>query len=308
MEKIVVERSIWIAAPRERVWQAVTDPEQIPQWFLPVTFAPPMKRDDTGTLSLTLGEMDVAFAVLEGINAPQSVTSRSLPDRLLAVTYTLEEEKDGTQVTVKMTGFEALPDDARHDRLQVSGAAWEKALENLKAYVNGKERPYPQASVAPLFGFWREGKEKIAVERTIWINAPRERVWRAITDPAQVEQWFAPGTKFKSSGSDVGARLYVENPETGAEMYVQVLEVVDPPRQLVTRSLPEPGETSSTTRWQLDEENGGTRLTLVYSGYELMPDDTRYQRMEENAFGFGMMLGNIKAFVEGTPLPQPGGF
>jgi uncharacterized protein YndB with AHSA1/START domain len=148
----------------------------------------------------------------------------------------------------------------------------------------------------------------IAIERSVWINAPLERVWTAITDPAQVEQWFSPGTSWKSSGSGVGARLYVENPETGAEMYVQVLEVVDPPHQLVTRALPEPGETSTTTDWRLQEENGGTRLTLIYSGYELMPDDTRQQRMEENAFGFGMMMGNIKAFIEGAPLPQPQGF
>jgi uncharacterized protein YndB with AHSA1/START domain len=308
MEKLAVERSIWISAPRERVWQAVTDPEQIPQWFLPVTFALPMKRDDAGTLLLSMGEMDVAFAVLEGMDPPRQITSRSLPDRLLAATYTLEEEKDGTRVTVKMTGFEALPDDARHDRLHVSGAAWEKSLENLKAYVIGAARPYPQASVAPLFGFWREGKEMIAIERSVWINAPLERVWTAITDPAQVEQWFSPGTSWKSSGSGVGARLYVENPETGAEMYVQVLEVVDPPHQLVTRALPEPGETSTTTDWRLQEENGGTRLTLIYSGYELMPDDTRQQRMEENAFGFGMVMGNIKAFIEGAPLPQPQGF
>jgi hypothetical protein len=59
--------------------------------------------------------------VLEGMDPPRQITSRSLPDRLLAATYTLEEEKDGTRVTVKMTGFEALPDDARHDRLHVSG-------------------------------------------------------------------------------------------------------------------------------------------------------------------------------------------
>ena len=35
MAPISVERSIWIAAPRERVWQAVVEPEQVAQWFLP---------------------------------------------------------------------------------------------------------------------------------------------------------------------------------------------------------------------------------------------------------------------------------
>ena len=40
MEILTVERSIWIGAPRERVWQAVTDPEQLAQWLLP----PPWER------------------------------------------------------------------------------------------------------------------------------------------------------------------------------------------------------------------------------------------------------------------------
>jgi hypothetical protein len=30
--------------------------------------------------------------------------------------------------------------------------------------------------------------------------------------------------------------------------------------------------------------------------------------MEQNAFGFGMMLENLRAFVDGQGLPVPGGF
>ena len=37
---------------------------------------------------------------------------------------------------------------------------------------------------------------KIVIERSIWIASPRERVWQAVTDPAQIAQWFAPGTSF----------------------------------------------------------------------------------------------------------------
>ncbi len=305
---IIIQRTIWINAPRERVWQAVTDPEQLVHWFLPSTMGAMMKRYDNGKLSLSFGPMEMDFAVLEEMDAPRQVTSRSLPDRLLATTYRFEEEQGGTRVTVTMSGFEALPADARHDRLNVSGAAWEQALENLKAYVTGAERPYPQAAVAPLFGYWRESREKVAVERSVWIKASRERVWQAITDPKQVEQWFAPGTTFKASGTGVGSRLYVEDPETGAEMYVQLLEVVEPPHRLVTRSVPEPPDMPHVTDWRLEDENGGTRLTLTYTGYELEPDTVRRKNMEENAFGFGMMMANIKALIEGTALPQPGGF
>lgn len=308
MEHITVERSIWIDAPRERVWQAVTEPEQMAKWFLPALPWAQMRRDANEMLSVIMGEMSTKFAVFENIESPRHITSRSLPDKLIATTYTLDEERSGTRVTVTMSGFEALPADARHDRLAMSSAAWEQTLENLKAHIAATELPFPQAAVGPLFGFWREGKEWIAVERTIWINTPRERVWRAITDPEQVQQWFSPGTQWQGTGLEVGGRMYVLNPETNAEMYTQVIEVVNPPAQLVTRSVPEAGEPASATNWMLEEENGGTRLTLIYSGYELMAKDTRQQRMDENAFGFGMMLQNVKASVEGQSLPFPGGF
>jgi uncharacterized protein YndB with AHSA1/START domain len=151
-------------------------------------------------------------------------------------------------------------------------------------------------------------EQTIAVERDIWIAAPRERVWKAITDPEQVGQWFSPGTNWRSTGLHVGARLSVYDPDTDTEMYTQILEVVDPPHRLVTRSDSHPPEKPFVTAWTLEEENGGTRLLLRFSGYESLPDDTRRGRTEQDGTGFGMMLENIKAQVEGTPLPYPGGF
>ena len=150
--------------------------------------------------------------------------------------------------------------------------------------------------------------EQLTVERSIWIAAPRERVWRAITDPTQIEKWFSPGTPWRLSALEVGGRLFVHNPETGAEMHTQVIELVDPPHQLVTRSEPAPPETPHVTTYTLEEENGGTRLTVTHSGYELEPDDRRWNNMEQNAFGFGMMLENLQAHIEGKSLPYPGGF
>jgi uncharacterized protein YndB with AHSA1/START domain len=255
-----------------------------------------------------MGPMAVEVATLEGADPPRQVTSRGLPDKLLASTYRLEEENDGTRVTVTMTGFESLPEDAAQERLAPSGRAWELALENLKAYIEGQELPHPQGFLAALYGYRREDRETFAIERSIWIAASRERVWRAITDPEQIEKWFSPGTQWRGTGLEVGGRIFVYNPETDTEMYTQVIEVVDPLHQLVTRSVPEPPETPQVTIWTLKDENNGTRLTITHSGYELEAEDTRQSNMEQNAFGFGMMLENVAAVVEGKSLPVPGGF
>jgi uncharacterized protein YndB with AHSA1/START domain len=308
MEKKAVEHTILIAAPRERVWQAVTNPEELAQWFLPPALGAQMKRNDSGKIFVCMGYMEIPVAIFEAVDSPRQVTIRGFPDKLIAATYTLAEEKGGTRVTVTMSGFESLPEEARQERFGPSSAGWEKALANLKAHVDNTELPFPQGYVAALLGYRREAKEKFAVERSIWIAASRERVWRAITDPEQIEKWYSPGTQWRGTGLEVGGKLSIYNPETNSDMYIQVIEVVDPLHQLVTRSIPESSEIPHVTTWTLAEENGGTRLTLTNSGYELEADDIRQQNMEQNAFGFGMSLENLQAYIEGKSLPYPAGF
>lgn len=306
--KAGVERSIWINAPRERVWQAILQPDQLARWFLPPALGAQMKRDDKGMLFVSMGGMDIPAAVIEVVSESRQLISRSLPDRLLTTTYTLEDEKGGTRLTVSMSGFETLPEQAAQERLGPSSAGWEKALNNLKAYIDGAELPFPEGYIAALYGYRRESNKVFAVERSIWIDAPRERVWQAITDPKQLQQWYSPTTPWLLTALEVGGKFYVYNVETETEMYPQVIELIDPPHQLVTRSVANPPETPHGTTWRLDEEKGGTRVIITHSGYELEPDSTRHPNMEQNAFGFGMMLENLKAYNEGKALPYPFGF
>jgi len=71
MEKLTVERTLWIAAPRERVWQAVTAPEQLAQWFLSPFLGAQMKRDDQGKTFVCMGPMEVPVAHFEVMDAPR---------------------------------------------------------------------------------------------------------------------------------------------------------------------------------------------------------------------------------------------
>ena len=139
MEKMIIQRSIWIAAPRERVWQAVTDPAQIAAWFAPGTSF----SQNGNIISLRVGEDEREVALIEVFDPPHQLTTRSLPDRALATTYTLEEENGGTRFTVTETGFEALSEEARQARLDQDDQGWIMVLENLKAAieVRGLLRP-----------------------------------------------------------------------------------------------------------------------------------------------------------------------
>src|SRR5262249_38673062 len=126
--------------PRERVWLAVSDPAQIAQWFAPgIDFS---RKGDI--LSIRIGDQDIEVAVVEVVDPPRQLTTRSLPDRLITTTYTLEEEHGGTRVTVPEAGLESLPEPARKQRLEQDTPTWEIALENLKAFIDGKHLPRPE--------------------------------------------------------------------------------------------------------------------------------------------------------------------
>lgn len=308
-DTIAMEHSLWINVPSERIWEAIFKPDQILQWFVPNLPDAQMQRDTSNKITVHLGPVHIDFMTFEAIDAPFQLTLRSLPDRLITTTYLLNEANGGTTVTVRMAGFEALVANAQQERLSRSRIGWEQALKNLDAFVNGAELPFPQAFVSPLFGYWREAKSTLSTERSIWINAPRERVWQAVTDPAEIQRWMSPTTPWGLSALEVGGRLYVRDEETDAELYVQVIELLDPPNRLVIRTVPEaPDSVVKGTEHTLQEENGGTRLTITVYGYEQESEEARWRNMEQDTFGLGMMIQNTKAYVEGDDLPHPQGF
>ncbi|HMQ34064.1 MAG TPA: SRPBCC domain-containing protein [Chloroflexaceae bacterium] len=308
MQQSRMEREVWIAAPRERVWRAVSEPEQIGRWLLPPVLGAQLRGDGEGRLLVGMGPMEVPLAQLEAIVPLRQLTLRGLPDKQAAATLILSEANGGTRVVVQLSGFERAAEGAQNDRLAPGLAGWEKTLRNLQAAIAEVELPFPEGYVAALFGYRRETAERFAVERSIWIAASPERVWRAVTDPAQIEQWFSPGTSWTLTALEVGGRLFVPDPATGEEQYTQVLTVVEPPRRLAMRTMPEPSGNVEVTTYSLAEEGDGTRLTIVHAGYALLPADARWNAMEQNSAGFGMMLENVRAVVEGLPLPYPRGF
>ena len=66
MGTLTVERSIMVDAPRERVWQAVTDPEQIVKWVLPALPGAQMTRSKVTCFGVLGGTLWVGGIVTVG--------------------------------------------------------------------------------------------------------------------------------------------------------------------------------------------------------------------------------------------------
>ena len=106
------------------------------------------------------------------------------------------------------------------------------------------------------------------VEKTVHFPASRERVWMAITDPAELAMWFGDEAELDLRvGGD--AAMTWEN----HGRYEMRVEEVDAPRRLVWSWVGEGGvafDDAQTTRveWELTtREDGGTTLYLRESGF-----------------------------------------
>jgi uncharacterized protein YndB with AHSA1/START domain len=137
--------------------------------------------------------------------------------------------------------------------------------------------------------------EKLVVESSTWINAPRERVWRAITDADQIQQWW--DDYWDIPVLQVGATIKFGSVD---DPMLATIAVVDPPHEFAVQWPPQPQYHSieMRTTFRLEEENAGTRVTVSETGFEGLPDDIRQKRMESTAEGYTTVLANLKALLE----------
>jgi uncharacterized protein YndB with AHSA1/START domain/DNA-binding transcriptional ArsR family regulator len=131
---------------------------------------------------------------------------------------------------------------------------------------------------------------------SIYINADPERVWRAITDGDETEQYYY-GTRVKSDWT-VGSRVSYDNSDGTVAADGEVL-IFEPTTRLemtfLARWDPEvEAEGPIRHLWELEPENGATKLTVTSRGMK---------KGSKNAEGFGngiiFIVSGLKTFVEG---------
>jgi uncharacterized protein YndB with AHSA1/START domain len=131
-----IEREILISAPIERVWEIVTTPEHMGQWFgdagaerVGDVINMSWKEHGTAELRIVRDEAPTVFAYRWDANVP------GIGDTL--VEFTLSPEDSGTRVRVVESGFAALatsPDEQSRLREDNVGG-WKHELGDLERYA-----------------------------------------------------------------------------------------------------------------------------------------------------------------------------
>lgn len=103
------------------------------------------------------------------------------------------------------------------------------------------------------------------IEKKVVINSPVAEVWKALTDPAKIEQWMLMPNNFKPElNRDFSFKAEMDGNKF--DIKCKVLEIDESKKLVYSWSAPI-FEGITTVRIQLKSENGGTELTLVHSGF-----------------------------------------
>jgi uncharacterized protein YndB with AHSA1/START domain len=137
----------------------------------------------------------------------------------------------------------------------------------------------------------------IAVSRTLTIAASIERVWQAITTPAEIADWLGMEAVIIDDLAVGGRMRFVV--EDGGD--VAIFTTVEPPTHLAYHWTPEAGIPILTlVTFRLEATEGGTHITVTEAGFEALPSDLGTTVSTRNGKGWGMALDGIAKLVQGT--------
>jgi uncharacterized protein YndB with AHSA1/START domain len=157
------------------------------------------------------------------------------------------------------------------------------------------------------------------IEKSIVLRAPRERVWKAVSEAKAFGSWF--GVEFDGPFRE-GARLTgrivpttvdpeiakMQEPHRGMPFEFTIGRI-EPPRRIEFRWHPfaiEPGvdysgEEMTLIVFELAQVEGGTRLTITESGFDRIPVERRARAFAANEGGWQHQLGLVAKYLALPP-------
>jgi uncharacterized protein YndB with AHSA1/START domain len=156
------------------------------------------------------------------------------------------------------------------------------------------------------------------IVKQIVLRAPRNRVWRALSDSAEFGTWFG----LKLNGPFVAGRSVrgeisptkideevgrAQKSHEGTSFEI-VIEQMEPERLFSFRWHPfavDPAvdysaEPMTLVSFELEDAGDGTRLTVTESGFDQIPIERRSKAFTANEGGWTMMVKVIAKYVDGA--------
>lgn len=144
-----------------------------------------------------------------------------------------------------------------------------------------------------------------SIEKTIELNSPIERVWRALTDHNEFGAWF----RVKLDGPFLPGEVTTGRITFAGYEHVKweaTVKQMEAPRLFsftwhpyaVDPDVDYSKEAPTLVEFRLEPTATGTRLTITESGFDALPDHRRPDALRMNEGGWSVQIKNIQAHVQ----------
>jgi uncharacterized protein YndB with AHSA1/START domain len=157
------------------------------------------------------------------------------------------------------------------------------------------------------------------IEKHIVLRAPRDRVWRALTDSSEFGSWFGmrldgpfvPGAHVRGTivPTTVDAGVAAAQKEYEGYPVEIIIEKVEPTRLFsfrwhpfaIERDVDYASEPTTLVEFVLEDASGGVMLTVAESGFERIPLARRAKAFTANEQGWTMVITLIEKYLAHAP-------
>ena len=277
----LVDIQLTIAAPVETVFRALTDADELRQWFTEhAEVSLPKKRYRFWGRYIPEAPSDTAdLQTLLAVETNHHLSYQwGLHNRETIVTIRLEKAQSGTKLRLQHQNVRP-PQPYNY----TMGDFWSLTLENLRSWVE-------RGSIGARCDFSniQQGPE---VRFELDIDAPRDAVFNALINPEELNRYIADEA---TVAPQVGG-VYDYGWENGGP--VKILELV--PDEKLSFDWEYAQEPKTVVSWSLEGSGGKTHLTLVHSGFGPSRLNADYQA------GWSRYLNHLKFMLESGSSWQP---
>lgn len=260
--------------PIEKVWDAITDPEQLKYWFTDIE----MDFRSGGKITIRFRDQEntSSYGTIEVIDPPHKFVWTWEGE--LAI---WELKKEHNNITHLTFSYSKLPPDFAIN----APAGFHALLDRLENRLDGSETTYPFGTeekdpeqvkmqihyAAAAYQHYPEIVQNKPVEVEKTYDAPVERVWQAMTDKEQMKQWYFDLDDFKL---EKGFRFQFPGQGHKGEQYIHLCTITEiiPQKELQYSWEYEGFSGYSLVTFALSEDGKKTKLKLTHHGLETFPD------------------------------------
>ncbi len=143
------------------------------------------------------------------------------------------------------------------------------------------------------------------IERKVLLNAPRKKVWEALTDAEQFGRWFGIALKGKTFVAGETIEAPITYPGYEHVIWKAKIERILPQTRFsfswhpfaVEKGFDYDKETPTLVEFTVEDRAPGILLRVVESGFDTVPEARRLKAFKMNSRGWDEQMRNIESYL-----------